>query len=182
MIDLIGKQFGELIAHTCVRKNSRDYWECKCSCGNQTMVRWDHLTKGNTKSCGCLHRRNGNKSPFFKGYGEISLDFFNHIKRASLKPQKYRNVKTFDVTIEYVWQLYLGQNRRCALTKRDIAFTERTGSRSRRCSASLDRIDSTKGYIIGNVQWVHKDVNVMKNDFPQSYFVEICREIAKNNP
>lgn len=26
----------------------------------------------------------------------------------------------------------------------------------------FDRIDPNKGYIIGNVQWVHKHINMMK--------------------
>jgi hypothetical protein len=31
----------------------------------------------------------------------------------------------------------------------------------------MDRIDSNKGYVEGNVQWVYKYVNLMKRDFPQ---------------
>ena len=30
------------------------------------------------------------------------------------------------------------------------------------------------------MQWVHKDVNIMKNIFSQEYFVNICRLVAKN--
>ena len=47
-------------------------------------------------------------------------------------------------------------------------------------TASLDRIDSTKGYIEGNVQWVDKIVNAMKWNIPEKYFIEICKTIAKN--
>jgi hypothetical protein len=49
-------------------------------------------------------------------------------------------------------------------------------------TASLDRIDSSKGYIIGNVQWAHKMVNRMKNDMPQEEFIEFCRDIISTNP
>lgn len=45
-------------------------------------------------------------------------------------------------------------------------------------SASLDRIDSKKSYTVDNVQWVHKDVNWMKNKFDQDYFIEMCGRIA----
>ena len=31
-------------------------------------------------------------------------------------------------------------------------------------SASLDRIDSSKGYITGNIRWVSRTVNWMKNN------------------
>lgn len=179
MVDLSAKRFGKLTTIQYIRQKNRDCWECVCDCGNKTIVRWDHLVKKNTKSCGCLHRRTGNKSPFFKGYGDISLDFFNHIKRACQKPQKYRKSRVFEITIEYLWQLFIKQNRKCALTDIEISFTERDGSRGRRCSASLDRIDSSKGYIEGNVQWVHKDVNIMKNDFSVARFQELCRKVTE---
>ena len=37
-------------------------------------------------------------------------------------------------------------------------------------TASLDRIDSSKGYTEDNIQWVHKDVNQMKMDLPEQRF------------
>jgi hypothetical protein len=45
-------------------------------------------------------------------------------------------------------------------------------------TASLDRIDSTKGYIKGNIQWVHKDVNKMKWNWNQSNFINWCKLIT----
>lgn len=46
--------------------------------------------------------------------------------------------------------------------------------------ASLDRIDSSQGYIKGNVQWVHKDINKMKFDLSQDRFLELCNIIVQN--
>lgn len=126
-------------------------------------------------------RKKGNESPYFKGVGEISLDFYNHIRRAAAKPQRYREVKEFTVTLEYLWELYLKQNRQCALSKLPIGFNEREGSRGRRCSASLDRIDSSKGYVEGNVQWVHKHINIMKNKYELDYFVKLCNLVAQSH-
>jgi hypothetical protein len=48
-------------------------------------------------------------------------------------------------------------------------------------TASLDRIDSSKGYCEDNVQWVHKDINRMKNTFDQDYFISLCKLIAENS-
>jgi len=47
-------------------------------------------------------------------------------------------------------------------------------------TASVDRIDSNKGYIKGNVQFVHKDINLMKNVLNIEYFIEMCKKIAKH--
>lgn len=48
-------------------------------------------------------------------------------------------------------------------------------------TASLDRIDSSRGYEIDNIQWVHKDVNKMKMGLSQNEFIDICKIISKNN-
>lgn len=42
----------------------------------------------------------------------------------------------------------------------------------------LDRIDSTKGYIVGNIQWIHKAVNKMKMEFSVADFMAVCKVVA----
>lgn len=44
---------------------------------------------------------------------------------------------------------------------------------------TLDRIDSTKGYIKGNVQFVSLAANTAKNCFTHEEMVEFCRAIAR---
>lgn len=55
-IDLTGQRFGRLIAieKTDKRKNSQVVWKCVCDCGNVCLVKLSNLTRGHTKSCGCL--------------------------------------------------------------------------------------------------------------------------------
>lgn len=48
-------------------------------------------------------------------------------------------------------------------------------------TASLDRIDSTKGYTLDNIQWVHKHINVMKMDLDQEYFIKLCKLVTKKS-
>ena len=52
--------------------------------------------------------------------------------------------------------------------------------RHNKSTASLDRIDSSKGYTIDNIQWLHKDINKMKWDFSQEKFLELCKKIVNN--
>ena len=59
----------------------------------------------------------------------------------------------------------------------DISFGE---SNYDVTTASLDRIDSGKGYIVGNVQWLHKDINKMKLHHNQEYFIKLCKMVYKN--
>lgn len=77
---------------------------------------------------------------------------------------------TWSVDPEYLWKVWLAQDGRCAYTGWELAHGE---------SASLDRIDSSIGYEVGNVQWLHKEVNWMKGTFAPSRFLEICSAVAK---
>jgi len=53
VVDITGKRFGRLTAVRLVRKNPT-YWECRCDCGSVLPVFAPNLSRGNTRSCGCL--------------------------------------------------------------------------------------------------------------------------------
>ena len=59
-IDLTGQKFNKLIAIEYNKEKHK--WLCKCDCGRTTFVNSSNLTKGITKSCGCLSGRVGNRS------------------------------------------------------------------------------------------------------------------------
>ena len=46
---------------------------------------------------------------------------------------------------------------------------------------SIDRIDSSKGYIKGNIQLVCGIVNVMKSDSSEDEFLQLCKKIVEHN-
>ena len=46
--------------------------------------------------------------------------------------------------------------------------------------ASLDRIDSSKGYIEGNVQWVTYQANVSKHTMTMEELYEFCRKVLNH--
>jgi hypothetical protein len=121
-------------------------------------------------SCGCVnHERPGN----YRGYEEITGSHWGRIrKRASSKGYP------FEISIEYAWEVFLKQGRRCAITGVEIVFSRRVKEWRFTQTASLDRVDSSKGYVEGNVQWVHKDINVMKNSHAQDEFVEWCKKVV----
>jgi len=160
--------------NTLIEIKNRHYGVlCKCKCGVESVVRVSALQSGKSKGCQC---RAFDKMREIRTYvGEISDTFWSRI----IKSAKLRNYK-FEITKEYVWELFLRQKNKCALSGLDIKI-ERSINRKKGCSnitASLDRIDSTKGYIEGNVQWVHKDVNYIKQDLSEEYFKELCQSIT----
>lgn len=56
--DITNQVFGRLTALSLAagRKRGMLSWNCRCSCGQECVVRGDHLRSGRTQSCGCLHR------------------------------------------------------------------------------------------------------------------------------
>jgi hypothetical protein len=47
-------------------------------------------------------------------------------------------------------------------------------------TASLDRIDSSKGYIKGNIRWVSRAINWMKNNMDDIMVWELIDILIKN--
>lgn len=176
----IGKKFGKLVPIE-IEKDKDGYntrYICQCDCGNTHSVSKSHLRRGLITHCGCV-RRLGAKHSQWTGVGEISGDFwYEHILR-SCNGSKGRKLKELSITIEYAWDLFLKQDRKCALSGIPLNFPKKSKDKS--YNASLDRIDSSKGYVEGNVQWVHKHVNKMKNEFDQVYFIFLCKQISQKN-
>jgi hypothetical protein len=111
----------------------------------------------------------GKGSYLWKGTGEISGRLLTQIRNSA----KIRDIP-HNVSDKYLWNLFLKQNRKCALTGIELIFDS---SHHDKNTASLDRIDSSKGYIKDNVMWVHKDVNLMKHVFDLDYFIGLCGKI-----
>lgn len=144
-----------------------------CDCGISKNLAPGHIKRGRTKSCGCLVKENfGSKSFSWKGGRYISSRYYSRIiqncKRSS-------QILDFNLTIEYLDKLWESQNGLCAYTKWNIYLSDRKN----KATASLDRINPNLGYVIGNVHFVHKDVNEMKWNFQEKYFLEMCKAIVE---
>ena len=124
------------------------------------------LKCGKTTQClKCLHKSKEKK------YGEIPLCIFNKIKRHAIN----RNRK-LEIDINYLWELFLKQNRKCAISGVDLWFPPNSVD-IKLGNASLDIKDSSGDYDENNFQWVHKDINWMKQDYSQEEFIKWCETI-----
>lgn len=174
--DLIGNIYGHLTVISFVeqKNDGHQYWQCKCDCGNETVVKQSHLTGHTIRSCGCVHRYIQEKHPHWTGIGKISGTYIHQVHQSASK----RGLSVL-VTKEQMWQKFLDQNGKCALTGVELKFDSNNSIRDG--NASLDRIDSSKDYSLDNIQWVHKIVNVMKQDLKESEFFEWCKLVYERS-
>jgi hypothetical protein len=180
--DLTGQRYGRLVVLEQVGRNKHSHilWKCACDCGNFATTTTSQLGR-RKNSCGCLkknspllvQKKSGSDSPFWTGIGEISGYRLNKIKKSA----DYRELK-YEIRDVFLWSLFLDQERSCALSGVPIEFGKKGAELG---TASLDRIDSSAGYVEGNVQWVHKMVNQMKMDMKQEDFLDFCKKITDNS-
>lgn len=155
-----------------VTKGSDGRWYKRCpSCGElQNYLRKAYAEESFRlgKECkSCSNKKTENCSRGF--YEDIRLSWFNKFKAGA----ELRGLE-FELTPEYLWLLFKEQDYRCSLTGWPIGWAK-VGSDH---TASIDRIDSSKGYVVGNVQLLHKDVNMSKQQFSQDYFISMCEAIS----
>ena len=156
-----------------IKKEDGRYYKPCPECGvEQSYLRksYAELSLKEKKLCkSCANKKEENSQ--HKGWIKdvLRYSFVNKYKtNAALRDIEW------NVSFEYLADLLIEQDFKCALTGWDI---HAMGVNS---PASLDRIDSSLGYIEGNLQWVASKVNMMKQHYTQEEFIEICVAITKN--
>lgn len=99
--------------------------------------------------------------------------------RYILQAAKYRKLNLdFDIDVEYIKELYEKQNGICPYTGFELEFREiRNRGLKMPKQASLDRIDSKKGYVKGNVELVSLFANFAKNSWSRDEILACFEEI-----
>lgn len=84
-----------------------------------------------------------------------------------------------NINKEYLHELWDAQNGKCAISGIDMTYISNCGRIP--TNVSVDRIDSSKGYIKGNIQLVCMAVNQMKNDLDMQTLLTFCNAIILNS-
>lgn len=172
--DLTGVKCGKLtvIRHLPERKRNSPVWLCFCDCGGEVEVLSYNLLSKKAKSCGCLHKSTGSDHFNWKGFGGISGNYWSSIKRHA----RDRNLE-FLISKEEAMRIFEIQDRRCALSGQLLTLPNGADLSDR--TASLDRVDSSRGYTVDNIQWVHKLINMAKRDMSDQDFIDLCKSIVE---
>lgn len=152
-----------------------------CECGTISKTRLNWLIDGKTTGCrSCSLKINypskRRLSKRFIHVNGLSNSWLNSIKNNSVRGFLEQRVLEISITLNDLYNKLVEQNFKCALTGEDLNVLDVKRSKS---NGSVDRISSDKGYTIDNIQWILKDVNRMKNEFNQEYFINICNKISK---
>lgn len=155
------------------KKDGRYYKPCP-ECGvEQSYLRKNYAEQSlklNKLCKKCSNQKNSDHNQH-KGFikGVLRYSFVNKYKASAA----LRGIE-WNVSFEYLADLLIEQDFKCALTGWDIHAMEVNSP------ASLDRIDSSLGYIEGNVQWVTSKVNMMKQHYSQQDFIDVCIAVYNN--
>lgn len=138
-------------------KDNGAYW-----CAEQ-LDKTEHSVRGRASVIG-LNTKQRNVHPNIPSYMWSNL-----IKRAE------KSGYIVDIDEEFIWDMFLNQDKKCALTGWEIQFSQNRENNT----ASIDRIDSNKHYTKDNIQLTHKIVNRCKLNCPEELFYNICKSVAE---
>jgi len=121
-----------------------------------------------------------------KNQNRLRRDKTNSYKRAydGVKNREQssgkRKPKGFNISLEYTLEVAEQQNHKCALT--GIPFNmKRTGDKEHDALLpSIDRINSTLGYVPGNIQWTTIWANTAKLNHTTKFFHQMCTATTRN--
>lgn len=152
-----------------IYRRSDGRWCCNCSgCGReQAYTRKDHAKQSSVADWQCkkcvAEAKGFNKNRPIGDHARL----YNRFKKSAFKRGLEWRLSQEDMFAEYTGT--------CNLTGWPISIEAAD------TTASLDRIDSGRGYLPGNIQWVHTMVNMMKNKYHQDQFVAMCKAVAQKH-
>lgn len=142
---------------------------CICDCGTKKKMLIGELFRYkrlNTHvSCGCWKRKSIEKNSKYMSGSVIAKK-----KRLAL-----RRGWSFEIDADYIDYLWEEQDGKCYYSGKPLPIVK-TAKESN--APSLDRLDSSKGYIPGNVVLCDWRVNVAKQTLSIEEFIQMCKDIV----
>jgi hypothetical protein len=166
-------------------KYQRPQEDVKCDCCGNTFKkdgseirRNNKLGKGHYCSLTCVRTgRVTNPS----GNPKVLISNNRKDKYTGLR-EHFRRLKLRDkevnITLDDLLEVWEKQNGVCPYTGLSLIHPKNAKNHSMLYKASLDRIDSSLGYIKGNIQFISATANFAKGNMSHSEMIDFCKVIA----
>lgn len=186
LYDIVGIKIGKLeilnYENTTLHKNKKNYhkYNCLCSCGKTKLIHRDTLTKyikNNIQgSCGCniaIARSRQAKERILQGKDRSQITYlYTQIKANS----RYRRLE-FKLSKEEFKELIFSNCHYCNNKPSNICKPKNYYEEM--LYNGIDRIDSSKGYIKGNIVCCCFICNRAKMDMSYNDFISYLKRIGK---
>ena len=119
-------------------------------------------------------KRNTKPPPHGRLIDEYSK-FRDHMRRIR---NRYKN---YDIDVKYLKEIWDKQDGICPYTGIKMILKGHSKKEMNPLYiASVDRIDSNLGYVVGNIQWVCAPINYMKSNLSNDQVLELCKIIQQH--
>lgn len=171
-IDITNQKFGKLLVKERAESNLSGLarWLCLCDCGNSKIINGHSLRVGATKSCGCLVRERNSLTYGQAAYNQVLNSYKNNARKKKIE---------WELSKEDFENLVKNKCNYCGIEPLNIGKS--TSKFTGNCIYNgIDRIDSSKGYIIDNVVSCCTKCNYMKNRWSREEFLVHINKIWSN--
>ena len=146
------------------------------------IKRNEKLNRPNFCTRTCVGKNNAKNFGDRRSNYDISQHSNNRFDGYTKFRYHYRNIKNryknIDVSIDDLKEQWEKQNGICEFSGVKLILSSNTKiNKNPIYSASLDRIDSSIGYLKGNIRWVSRAMNWMKNTITDDMGWELCNLI-----
>lgn len=135
-------------------------------CGRRCVGLYNTEKLINNHSGYDITKHSNNRKDEFTGFRDL------------LRRVKQRNYE-FDIDLEYLKELWERQNI-CVYTGVKLSLPKINGCNDKLKTASIDRVDSSQGYVKGNIQYISIAANLAKNSMTHEEMISFCEIIYLN--
>lgn len=176
-INAVGREINSLTLIEKITKKGSDnhirtHYLCKCDCGKDKIISWSSLRTGRAKSCGC--KNSGILlSRIQKPEGEAA---FNQLFATYKCSAKSRGLE-FNLDKERFKEITKQNCEYCGIPPFRSIINRFANMNGTYIYNGIDRVDSSKGYIEGNIVPCCRNCNVMKMNLSLEEFTEHIERI-----